>query len=41
MKKHEDKIESINLQIDDRLQVVYNGQDIELTNGKLKLNEIT
>lgn len=40
LKANSDKIESIDLKIDDRVACVFQGKEIKLSNGKLNLNEI-
>ncbi len=41
LKANDDKIESVHIQIDDRLNLVYNNKSIQLNSGKLNLDEIT
>ena len=40
LKANTDKIASVNLKIDDRVRCVFQGKEINLSNGKLNLNEI-
>lgn len=40
LKQEESKIESIDIQVDNRLRLVYGGKDIQLKTGKLSLHEI-